>query len=883
MHVGSLQHRFIQAAREAFAGFLCEADLRDYLVKRYEDEVGMDVINKAIKIAPKYAERIIIWQRDGRLDFTDEELLLDIKNDLKAFDRIKKIDTFKEQAEDEWNHLLKDRDPADINSYKSYEDFYAVIEDLKDVKSKKEEQREKIQEGYSVVAEEGRYKLFEITNAEASVALCKGMGWCTHAPREAKEYTDRGPLYMVVHDRDGPEYLAHFETNTLQDASRQDVRPGDLPADVYNLFEEADLEDGLEVMGRPTEEEQRETWIGNSIEEIRNELRGYGDLDLPELDLPEGLYSDRNIANRMAGEIFDWLVRTYPDLAEWELDDEGYPYALSPSREHYIAALTALGYLEMTEEERRKRGPPGPGYWQEPGYDPEKAYWWSQYEEQMPLGLQARYLRAVREHYAGFFCEADLRDYLIQDYEEKVGAAIIDKAIEIAPKYAERIVIWNMRDESMDITTRLWEDRMRNVLKKFEDIKKLKEFKEGAKEYGVFFKGNPSDINSYKNWDDFYTVVGGLENVKSRADTLRDKIQEGYTQLAEESGWSVYELTNQEATTALCKNLGWCVKDPKFGKDYLEEGPLHLIVEGKSPEYLIHLQGVSGTPEMQDRDRSEVTWDDLPTGAQVVLEKAMMAGIVEELFPGEAAAEEAEEARQEAEEARQEENYQSSVNETWNHLDREYSDISTAPDWNDVMVRLEGRPYYMEYDRESGDAVEPDRSQVIEVLAELELLDEEVIWATADEGTTARIRERAQTTGQQLTTWKEWTQGPLVREDVPNDFDEQIFNWLLQNYPDQVRDDSLFDAAEDPTGVLPDSEYIALAAMNLGFATPQAVQIYNIVFAPEEEPPTGPAYYEQPGYVPPPEGFVSPYEEQPELGLQASKLALALLQGELVA
>ncbi len=882
MRVGSLQHLYIRAVREHYAGFLCEADLEDYLVKRYEADVGGKVIELSLDIAPKYAEWMILQNRQRNLRVTpgtrDE-----IKETLETFDKIKKMPEFKEAVKEYGVYFSGN--PSDINSYRTWDDLQEVVIDLADVKSRTETLREKIKEGYSVVAERGQYKLYEITNAEASVALCKGMGWCTHAPDTAKEYTDRGPLYMAVHSKGGAEYLAHFESNELQDASRNAVTAQELPYEVYNMFADAGFEDEINSFG-PTEEQQRETWIERSIEEISSDLRGHGERDLSDMGLPA---FDSPTAERVAGEVFDLLVRKYPGLAEdWDLDGEGYPYGISPSLEEYTDVLTVLGYIEMTEEERRKRGPPGPGYWQDPGYDPEKAFWWSQYEEQQPLGLQARYVHAVREHYAGFLCQADLKEYLVKDYEAKVGMAVIDKAIEIAPKYAERIIIWNINDPSMDITRESWVASVEESLKIFEKIKKVKEFKDAAIEnFNKWISGNPSDINSYNQWGQFSAVVHELEDVKSKAATLRDKIKEGYTQLAEEGGWSVYELTNQEATTALCKSLDWCVKDPAYGEQYLKEDSLYMVVAGDSPEYLIHLKGIEGgEPEMQDANRDEVSWYDLSGGAQAVLTKAKMAGTVEELFPGEDPEEEEEESEEEreaAEERRREDNYESSIIATYDHLENEYRDIALVQDWNAVMQRLEQSPYYMEYDYEDGDGIEPPRDEVIEVLAELDSLDEEYIWEASDENTIRRIRERAQASGPQLQSWTDWSQGPLVREDVPGDFDEQMFAWLLQNHPDQVREESVLEAASDLSGVIPGSEYVALAAVTLGFATPQAVQLYNIVFRGEEEEPTGPAYYEQPGYAPPPEDFVSPYEEQPELGLQASKLALAILRGELVA
>lgn len=92
--------------------------------------------------------------------------------------------------------------PKDINQYKQFQDFEAVIEKLggQALKSKRQSKREVKEKGAKLIYDDGTYAVIEVTEPGAAVIYSAGSKWCTSREGTASGYLKNGPLYILFKD-----------------------------------------------------------------------------------------------------------------------------------------------------------------------------------------------------------------------------------------------------------------------------------------------------------------------------------------------------------------------------------------------------------------------------------------------------------------------------------------------------------------------------------------------------------------------------------------------------------------------------------------------------------------------------------------------------------
>jgi len=133
-----------------------------------------------------------------------------IKEQLITFNRLKKAPGFTGNK--------------DINSY-TPGTLFTVIEDNQGNFSKKEQNREKIREGASVIIRDGDILVYKVTKAPALAELSAGTNWCTAHENMGNTYLSSGPTYVIFDE--GSAYAQfHPATNQLKDRTDTEIPDG---------------------------------------------------------------------------------------------------------------------------------------------------------------------------------------------------------------------------------------------------------------------------------------------------------------------------------------------------------------------------------------------------------------------------------------------------------------------------------------------------------------------------------------------------------------------------------------------------------------------------------------------------------------------------------
>jgi hypothetical protein len=103
------------------------------------------------------------------------------------------------------------------------------------------------------------------------------------------------------------------------------------------------------------------------------------------------------------------------------------------------------------------------------------------------------------------------------------------------------------------------------------------------------FTGN-KDINSYKTYGDLAEAVNQNKEVKTKGQLNRTAIEQGMQVIYEDPVYTIIKITTPQAAAKLCRDTKWCVKDPKFSKDYLSQGPLFMLERNDQPYVLFHFE-----------------------------------------------------------------------------------------------------------------------------------------------------------------------------------------------------------------------------------------------------------------------------------------------------
>ena len=85
------------------------------------------------------------------------------------------------------------------------------------------------------------------------------------------------------------------------------------------------------------------------------------------------------------------------------------------------------------------------------------------------------------------------------------------------------------------------------------------------------------DIHSYETFGDLSEFVNNNSGKKSKRQEFKENSVAGAREVYNNNGVQVVEITTPEASAELCKGGSWCVKDPKFARQHLGNGPMYLF------------------------------------------------------------------------------------------------------------------------------------------------------------------------------------------------------------------------------------------------------------------------------------------------------------------
>ena len=194
--------------------------------------------------------------------------------------------------------------------------------------------------------------------------------------------------------------------------------------------------------------------------------------------------------------------------------------------------------------------------------------------------------------FKSFFCE-DIESklpYLQQQFPDLSEEEILG-VVEYDPtgkkgKYAPWIL--KQKKRGADLST------VGDALNDFSRLSKIKGF-----------EGSPN-INSYNSLDELLTVISNNKDLQSKTGEFKEKQRTGAEMLGKEGSLAVIRISNPESAAKLCRKTEWCVKDPKYSKNYLKKGPLYMVTKDNKPYALIHLETTSAK-DVADRTLSERT------------------------------------------------------------------------------------------------------------------------------------------------------------------------------------------------------------------------------------------------------------------------------------
>jgi hypothetical protein len=102
------------------------------------------------------------------------------------------------------------------------------------------------------------------------------------------------------------------------------------------------------------------------------------------------------------------------------------------------------------------------------------------------------------------------------------------------------------------------------------------------------FPKNLRDINRYETFGALAKIVEENSDNKSKSQTFKDQAVAGSRKVYDDGKIVVLKITTPEAGATLCKGTDWCVKDPKYGRDYLDDGPIYLFYINGDRSVLVH-------------------------------------------------------------------------------------------------------------------------------------------------------------------------------------------------------------------------------------------------------------------------------------------------------
>jgi hypothetical protein len=98
---------------------------------------------------------------------------------------------------------IKDNTQKDIDKWKTWDEFKAFVDDLKNVKTKGQEKKEKKMAGAKLVAEDKYWRVYQITTHEAAMMYGSGTKWCI-TQSDGKywdQYNEDSDFYFYISKR----------------------------------------------------------------------------------------------------------------------------------------------------------------------------------------------------------------------------------------------------------------------------------------------------------------------------------------------------------------------------------------------------------------------------------------------------------------------------------------------------------------------------------------------------------------------------------------------------------------------------------------------------------------------------------------------------------
>jgi hypothetical protein len=102
---------------------------------------------------------------------------------------------------------IKDNTQKDIDRWKSWDEFKTFVNDLKGVKSKGQEKKEKKEAGAKLVVEDKYWKVYHITSHDAAMLYGSGTKWCITQSGGGywKDYSSHSEFYFYISKRLSPK------------------------------------------------------------------------------------------------------------------------------------------------------------------------------------------------------------------------------------------------------------------------------------------------------------------------------------------------------------------------------------------------------------------------------------------------------------------------------------------------------------------------------------------------------------------------------------------------------------------------------------------------------------------------------------------------------
>jgi len=182
----------------------------------------------------------------------------------------------------------------------------------------------------------------------------------------------------------------------------------------------------------------------------------------------------------------------------------------------------------------------------------------------------------VRENKWEYSFEDEAID-LVED-DERIPARLVqwfvreasNGNIDLYEDTEEALSNWSFLKDSMGDQTVI------NHIKKEYDIKT-------PKNVLLYSSG---DLNGIANW---YHSLFEAPPLPDEYQELLKQTEEGAELVAQTKEWVVIELTEVNATVAFTslRNNSWCVKNPYHAEDYLDGGPLHLVLKPSGAFYAL--------------------------------------------------------------------------------------------------------------------------------------------------------------------------------------------------------------------------------------------------------------------------------------------------------